>query len=103
MRRTAGTKLRFRFAFVKDASVVRAFVVVGQRVKDAIGFGVAVRHAAGKLIGDGQTEQTQSCLMLRVLREYIATDRLRFAWFVQVTIELNLGNRLIDSGTRDWL
>src|SRR6266852_2821206 len=76
------------------ARVVQPLVRIRQTLKNCVHFAVTVRGPACKLIRDRQSESPQTQHVLRVRRQNIPANRLRFLRLIQISIQLRLRNSL---------
>ncbi len=95
-------ELRFRTAFVQDPCVVEPLIRIVQQLKGLFRIPATIRRTTAELIGESETEQPQSELMLRFSDQDIATDRLCFFRFVEGTVEFRLRDGLGDSACIPW-
>jgi len=84
-------------SLVKNAAVINTLIFIRKAPKYVLGLRITIRHPTVKLIGDREAEQTYSCLTVGLDRKDVATDRLGFTRFVEISIDLSLGDRLRDS------
>src|SRR6266498_2959109 len=82
VRWTAGAKLCLRFSLLENAEVIAALIFTCQSTKHALSFGIAIRDLTSKLIRDGESQETQSGLIGRIFRKYVAANGFRLTWFV---------------------
>ena len=99
--RLARDELRFGSALVADASVVEAFVRVGEFQKDFFRVAVAVVAAAAELVSDGKAEHAEGELLFWLSGENVAADRFRFFWLVEIAVEFGFGEGFGDPRVGD--
>ena len=101
MGRLADAELGFGAAFVEQAAIVVALVRISEALKNFLGFAVTVCGDAEKLVGDGEAEEAQGELVLRLDGENVAADGFRFFRLVERAIERDAGGGLRDGRAGD--
>ena len=99
--RLADAELGFGAAFVEQAAIVVALVGISEALKNFLGFAVAVGGDAEKLVGDGEAEEAQGELVLRLDGENVAADGFGFLRLVERAIERDAGGGLRDGRAGD--
>ena len=99
--RLADAELGFGAAFIEQAAIIVALVGVGEALKNIFGFVMAVGGNAEKLVGDGEAEEAQGELMIRLDGENVAADGFGFLRLVERAIESDAGGGLRDGGAGD--
>jgi hypothetical protein len=99
----AGAELGFGTAFEEEARVVEALVGIAQALENGAAFFVAIGGDAEELVGDGETQHAASELLLGIDGKDIAADGFGFLGFVEVAVELDLGDGLGDACFGDGL
>src|SRR5579859_2461158 len=103
MRSPPAAQLRLYSPLAQQSRVIEPLVSIGQTLEDALHLAIAVPGPARELIRYRQAQGPQTQRVLRVRRQHIPANRLRFLRLIQVPIQLRLGNRLRNPRLRNRL
>jgi hypothetical protein len=98
MRSLAVAELGFGAALVEDSRVVGLLVAIGEFLENLFHFAVAVVGGGSELVGDGEAQEAQGKLMVRIDCEDVPADGFGFFGFIEVTVQFGFGDGLGDAG-----
>ena len=94
VRWTSGAHLLLGLPLAQQAHAVLLFVGIGEAQEHTLRLGVSVGSLAGELIGDGQAQDAQRGLVLRIDGQDVVANRLRLLRLIQMPIVFRLRDGL---------